>query len=588
MRSWTVLALLLFLAIGLPTNAEDTPEASGPASKVHVQIIDQETGEPVSAMLAVTVGNERRHVFHPDIGRVRTFYTIQDFKDGIEVDDPENWISEPMLIAGTGNGRDPVVYDLGSSIANWPEVVQFRVPPSFTFPLGKGSWRMPVYRGPEYISEENPFSVTGGRDISKTIELKRWINMSKEGWWSGDTHVHHPTETVGQRNFLMAYAKAVDIHVVSVLEMGHHLGTDFPQKGFGREHREHDGNTWVVSGQEDPRGKFGHVVGLNITGMARVSDQEIGHHYDHYDLAFSELHAQPGSLIGLAHFAFNGSMQSRGIHMHMATGDIDFVELLQFNKMNREQYYEFLNLGFRIAVAAGSDVPWGGTMGEVRTYVYTGPALDIDTWYRNLGAGRSFVTNGPMLTLTVNGEMPGAVVNLRAGDKVHITALARGHASTGIPDVLEIVANGEVIEQVSNAEAKETVEASLTIAPSESTWIAAYLKATNPSTPHESWQPIPAQDVMAHTSPVYLTIDGQPTWSKEHAPAVIRKQTDALTELRSEFSGAKGAREEGIVKRIDHALGFYKDLGEAIQSGKASKEYLDLFRGNRKPEQKEN
>jgi len=583
-----ILGLLLFLVLSVPADAEDTPRATLPSTKVHVQIIDQATGEPVSAMLAVTVGNERRHVFHPTNGRVRSFYSMQDFADGIEVDDAETWISEPMLVAGTGNGRLSPAYDVGSSIANWTETVQFRVPPSFVFPLGKGAWRMPVYRGPEYIYEENPFSMDGRADISKTIELKRWINMSEEGWWSGDTHVHHPTETRGQRNFLMAFAKAVDLHVVSVLEMGHHLGTDFPQKGFGREHRENDGNTWVVSGQEDPRANFGHVVGLNISGIARVANEDIGHRYDHYDLAFSALHEQPGALVGLAHFAFNGSLLSRGVHMHMTTGDIDFVELLQMNKMNREQYYDFLNLGFRIAVAAGSDVPWGGIIGEVRTYVHTGPSLDIDTWYRNLGEGRSFVTNGPMLTMTVDDEMPGSVINLSAGEEVTIRALARGHASTGVPDVLEIVANGEVIEQVTNPGGKETVEANVTIAPDQSTWVAAYVKATNPSKPHVTYHPIPVQDVMAHTSPVYLTIDGEPTWSKKHAPAVIRRQIDALTALRKEFADAKSVREKGILERIDNALAFYEDLGRTIQSGKASKGYLDLFRGNRKPARTKN
>ena len=53
-----------------------------------------------------------------------------------------------------------------------------------------------------------------------------------------------------------------------------------------------------------------------------------------------------------------------------------------------------LNLGFRLTAAAGSDTPWGSTIGEVRTYVHTGAQFDVDTWFRNLKAGHTFVING--------------------------------------------------------------------------------------------------------------------------------------------------------------------------------------------------
>ena len=109
--------------------------------------------------------------------------------------------------------------------------------------------------GPEYILEEHLFTIDGKNDLVITIQLERWVNMAKEGWWSGDTHVHHPTEKKAHRDFLIEYAKAVDLHVVNILVMGHHQGTDFPQNGFGKAYRVQKDNQVLVSGQEDPQSK---------------------------------------------------------------------------------------------------------------------------------------------------------------------------------------------------------------------------------------------------------------------------------------------------------------------------------------------
>lgn len=54
-------------------------------------------------------------------------------------------------------------------------------------------------------------------------------------------------------------------------------------------------------------------------------------------------------------------------------------------------------LGFRLTAAAGSDFPWGSTIGEVRTLAYTGNNFNADTWFAALKAGNTFVTNGPAL-----------------------------------------------------------------------------------------------------------------------------------------------------------------------------------------------
>ena len=84
-------------------------------------------------------------------------------------------------------------------------------------------------------------------------------------------------------------------------------------------------------------------------------------------LAFKRIHDQPEALVGFAHFSRNGCNLPRGFPWYVNTEAIDFVELLQFNTINALDYYAYLNLGFRLTAAAGSDVPWGSTKGESGT-----------------------------------------------------------------------------------------------------------------------------------------------------------------------------------------------------------------------------
>src|SRR5437764_14004596 len=107
-----------------------------------------------------------------------------------------------------------------------------------------------------------------------------------------------------------------------------------------------------------------------------------------------------------------------GFLCYVTTVDIDLLELLQFAKINTLDYYDYLNLGFRITAAAGSDIPWGSTLGEVRTYVYTGKSFSADNWFTGLKAGHTFVSNGPSLLLNVYGKLQGSEIIKSKGKKI--------------------------------------------------------------------------------------------------------------------------------------------------------------------------
>src|SRR5262249_33432247 len=63
--------------------------------------------------------------------------------------------------------------------------------------------------------------------------------------------------------------------------------------------------------------------------------------------------------------------------------------------------------------------------GGDRVYVHLDGPLSYKGWIDGLKAGKSFVTNGPMLTFTANGKEPGAVLAVGEKPKLRLKAAAR-------------------------------------------------------------------------------------------------------------------------------------------------------------------
>jgi hypothetical protein len=336
------------------------------------------------------------------------------------------------------------------------------------------------------------------------------------------------------------------VHVVNLLEMGHHQGTEFPQAGFGKPFRVQRGDFALVSGQEDPRSTFGHIIGLNLESMVRDLAT-----YDFYNLAFRGIHAQKEALVGFAHFAWNGCDLPRGFPWLVTTGEIDFIELLQFGLINRLDYADYLNLGFRLTAAAGSDTPWGSTIGEVRTYVHTGDQFSVDAWFRHLKAGHTFVSNGPALEFTVDGELPGTGLTRSPGARLKIRAKALGQARVGLPTMLRVEGPGGVIKEVKAAQAKTELSFELEHPVATSQWLMASVECDN--------------GALAHTTPVYVVVNGRPTWNARQGPKIIDKQLAAIAKIETEFVKGTDARSVGIRQRLDQAKRFYSELRQQMQ-----------------------
>ena len=173
-------------------------------------------------------------------------------------------------------------------------------------------------------------------------------------------------------------------------------------------------------------------------------------------------------------------------------------------------YYQFLNAGFRLPIAAGTDkVDDSIPLGSNRTYV-PAKGADYAGWLAGIRLGTGFVTNGPILELEADGRAPGATVELGGPRRIRARAVAR----SVLPfTTLDIVLNGRVVGHrrapVQTNPPKDgvyTMEVETTVDLATSAWLAARVL----DDPDLNPRVLPrGASVFAHTNPVYFLRDGR-------------------------------------------------------------------------------
>ena len=419
----------------------------------------------------------------------------------------------------------------------------------FTLKVPEGAYTLIIGKGMEYSPIVEKVEVKAGATVTRNIAVKRWVDMPSRGWYSGDMHVHWARESEAANRPLMQWTKAEDVHVASVLRMGDAKETYFEQYGFGAAGQVVSGNYALVPGQEDPRTNIiGHTLHLHLQSPVRDTDR-----YYLFDRIFDDVTHQ-GGLNGYAHMqqaAAMGFFVRRSMSLEVPRGKTDFFEICEFGNLGTETYYEFLDLGFPISVAAGSDVPWGGTIGTSRIYAHLDGPFTPEAWFAAMKAGHTFVTTGPMLDFTVNGELPGSVIHARRGEVLRIKASAEGAPVR--PGYLEVVSEGDVVRSAQKDENRLDLEFTLPV--QNSTWIAARCNG-------------------GHTTPVYVKVGDERTWKRTEVSFLVANRLRELDEIenliregmteshRGNWDNPVSLRAHGneLKQRIEGARATYKDL----------------------------
>ena len=337
----------------------------------------------------------------------------------------------------------------------------FAVPGNILLKLPLGDYSFTIERGLEYLDQNGRFTINTFADDSKRVELRRFIDMAADGWWSGDLDVRRPVRDI---ELLM---EADDLHVAQVVTWRNEKDpweSQVPKQTLvrfnGNRFYQRMAGGWTRPGTE--------LLLLNLAAPLKLPRDE------------SEY---PPTVSLLAESRKKGDVwidASRpywwDLPMLVAAGQIDSIEIAHGNigrdqtinneadgkprdrkrypsykgnaEWSQDIYFRLLDCGLRIPPSAGSgsgDSP--NPIGHNRAYVHVDGELTYDKWWQSLRAGQVFVTNGPLLKPSVEGELPGHVFHADAGQTVDLEIGLS--VSTRSPiTYLEIVKDGHVEHEI--------------------------------------------------------------------------------------------------------------------------------------------
>jgi hypothetical protein len=344
----------------------------------------------------------------------------------------------------------------------------FTCPGTVRLDLPPGEYAYEIERGPEFGRDSGTFTLEGpaesggarpaGRTIS--IALPRIADLRAEGWWSGDLHIHRAPEEIA------LHLEAEDLAIGPVITWWNGKGrwTDHPIPG--RLLQRHDGPRFahLMAGEDERAG--GALLYFNLPRPLPLLPSNSRNEHPSPMTYLAEARAVPGAHVDIEKpfwydvpvWLASGQVDTMGLacnhmlrkamHPNEAWGrarDLaKYPAPLGNGYYTQDLYYRALDAGLRVPPSAGSaSGVMGNPVGYNRVYVHLDGGLDWDAWWEGLRAGRSFVTNGPLLRARADGRLPGHVFAAPAGQAVEIALEADLTAVDPVP-ALEIVRDGRV------------------------------------------------------------------------------------------------------------------------------------------------
>jgi hypothetical protein len=365
--------------------------------------------------------------------------------------------------------------------------------------LPRGEVLVDVARGYEYEPLRKRVTIEPGQRRLE-LRLRRWTDMNARGWFSGDTHVHFLSTQGSLRE-----ARAEDLNIVNLLQS--QWGSLFTntEDFTGEPVRSRDGKTIVWANQENRQHMLGHMIllGLKEPVYPWCSDgpneAELGGPLETTLSAWADAcHSQGGTVV-LPHFP-NPNGEPAAL---VATGRVDAVEMIMFQRYNHLEYYRYLNAGYRLPLVGGTDkMSSAVAVGQYRTYVHipSEEEFDYQAWCRNLRAGRTFLSGGPLLEFSVDGAQIGDCVQLpSSGGTIEVHATARSILPI---HTLQIVCNGRVVAQTDAPRGARLLELRAPVSIDAHSWLCARVSGPDYDAlaHHDTW----SRGIFAHTSPIYV------------------------------------------------------------------------------------
>jgi len=218
-----------------------------------------------------------------------------------------------------------------------------------------------------------------------------------------------------------------------------------------------------------------------------------------------------------------------------------------------DTYYRFLNVGLKVPFSTGTD--WF-IYDFSRVYARVNGPLTEQSWLTALAAGRTFISNGPLLEFSADGHDIGATIRLNRERVVTVTTRAVGRNDFRN---IELIHNGAVIAQASSRAKGGHFEAELKfpLRVSGPGWIALRVAGGDPDADGATPPAVPTRGgetrnemgerLFGHTSPIYFEFASRSVFQPDAARSLIADMEKAERAIGGQAHFADAAQREEVL-----------------------------------------
>lgn len=469
--------------------------------------------------------------------------------------------------------------------------------------LPSGNYSVEYNRGVEYVKANKKFEVTNKPNQSLGINLIRWINPNKMGYYSGDSHIHasgcsyytSPTQGV-KPDDLIYHVVGEGVNVACILIWGR--GYEYQKQFFeGKDNKLSTKNNLLHYDMEIsvfPSGHAGHLVLLGLKDQNYPKTKEIDN-WPTYTIPILKWAKAQGAITGYAHSGLGLEVQNDSLpnyalpkfdgiganeYIVSVTQDlVDFISALDTPPIwELNIWYHTLNCGFRTRMVGETDYPClsDDKIAHGRTYVKLDKELNYSEWIEGLKSGRSYVSEGKshLMDFKVNDVEIGtnnSEVNLTHNSKVKVTAkvsallnekadttikpldyqkeiwsqkpfwdLEKGRIKNSRTVPIELIVNGEVVERKIILADGKIRDISFETMITKSSWVAIRILPSS------------------HTNPIFVIVNHEPIRASKKSAEWCLKAVD-ICWAQKQSQIAKESKEEAQ-KVYENARESYKRI----------------------------
>lgn len=438
-----------------------------------------------------------------------------------------------------------------------------------------GTVHVEVWRGPEYEVARGDVTVPSQGRIVYSVALERLADLPARGWWSGDLHVHMNyggayRNTPGRLAFK---SRAEDLHIVENLIVNKEQR--IPDIAYFRVGPDpvSTATFLLMHAQEFHTSVWGHMGLLGLSSHYLLPDYAGYPNTPAASLAPTNAtvadlaHAQD-ALVGYVHPfdtkpdpADTTAPLNYELPVDVALGKVDYLEVMGYSDhlITSEIWYRLLNCGFRIPAGAGTDAfpnfaSLRGPPGLARVFVQSGATLDHRRWLAALKAGRTFVTNAPLLEFSLAGRAIGDEIRLPAGS--HRLTARVGLRSNVPVDHLEIIGSGKVVASIPLGGDRTATNDTVLIPVTTSGWYVLRSYSDRATMPVLDLYPF------ASTSPIYVRVGEEPVRSPEDAAFFVRWIDRIVATTRASTAWNAPSEQAGVLPLLARARAVFMERAQ--------------------------